>query len=115
MAKLLTFVETEVFRKSLDRQCSLSTLFAIQADLLENPARGSVIRRTGGLRKARIADARGNKGKSGGLRYIYLYLEKSGTIYLLHLFPKSMKVDLSDKDRSELSDLAASIKRTRKQ
>lgn len=41
---LLQFIETLVFRKRLDKLTDLSTLFAIQADLLENPRLGDVIK-----------------------------------------------------------------------
>ncbi len=59
---LLHFVETATFRKRLDKLADLNTLFAIQADLLENPKCGEVIQGCGGARKARIADLRGSKG-----------------------------------------------------
>ncbi len=34
---LLHFVETKVFRRRLDKLTDLTTLFAIQSDLIENP------------------------------------------------------------------------------
>ncbi|QQS40226.1 MAG: type II toxin-antitoxin system RelE/ParE family toxin [Acidobacteriota bacterium] len=110
MAKLLTFVETEVFRKSLDRHTDLSTLFAIQADLIEDPERGDLVPGTGGLRKARAADRRSRKGKRGGFRFIYLYLKEPGIVYLLYLYPKSAKADLTSEDKHALARLAAAIK-----
>ncbi len=111
MAKLLTFVETDVFRKRLDDLESMDVLFAIQADLLANPERGQVIRGTNGLRKARVGDPKRRKGKSGGFRYLYLSLEHIGIVYLVYLFPKSEKANLSDADKKELSTLVSLIKR----
>ena len=102
---LLHFVETVTFRRRLDKLADLNTLFAIQADLLENPKCGDVIKGCGGARKARVADARGSKGKSGGFRYIYLYLEKAETIYLFMLYPKNEKSDLSGDERKFLASL----------
>lgn len=81
--RLLHFVETTTFRKRLDKLADLNTLFAIQADLLENPKSGDVIQGCGGARKGRVGDQRGSKGKSGGFRYIYLYLEAAETITFL--------------------------------
>jgi len=71
---LLEFVETGIFRKRLDKLADLDLLFAIQADLLENPRLGDVIPGTNGARKARIGDRSQNRGKSGAFRYVYLYL-----------------------------------------
>lgn len=39
------------------------------------------------------------KGKSGGFRYIYLYLERAETIYLFMLYLKNEKADLSSDER----------------
>jgi len=110
MAKLLTFVETDVFRKRLDSLASIEILFEIQADLLEEPNRGRLINGTNGLRKARVGDPDRGKGKSGGFRYLYLFLEHAGLIYLVYLFPKREKANLSDSDKKELSELVAIIK-----
>lgn len=107
---LLHFVETLAFRKRLDKLADLNTLFAIQADLLENPKCGVVIKGCGGARKARVADFRGSRGKSGGLRYIYLYLERSDIVYLFMLYPKHEKSDLSGNEKKILAALVKQYK-----
>jgi len=76
---LLQFVETGIFRKRLDKLADLDLLFAIQADLLENPRLGDAIPGTNGARKARIGDGSQNRGKSGAFRYVYLTWRESGS------------------------------------
>ncbi|MFM9904829.1 MAG: type II toxin-antitoxin system RelE/ParE family toxin [Pyrinomonadaceae bacterium] len=88
----------------------LTTLFAIQADLLENPKRGEVIQGCGGVSKARIADARGSKGKRGGFRFIYLYLESVETVFLLMLYAKNERAVLSGDEKKIIATLAKQYK-----
>lgn len=63
----------------------MDVLGAIQEDLLKNPARGDLVQGLGGIRKARIANPLRGKGKRGGYRYLFLYLEKRSHIHLLYL------------------------------
>ena len=56
---------------------------------------------TGGIRKFRWAS--GNKGKSGGVRVIYYFHNESVPLFLLSLFAKSERANLS---RSECNELA---------
>lgn len=103
-------METALFHRRLDKFSDLSTLFAIQADLLEDPKRGDVMQGCGGARKARIADSSSSKGKRGGFRYIYIYLERPRIIYLLMLYPKNEKSDLSSDERKVIANLVKQYK-----
>jgi hypothetical protein len=58
---------------------------------------------TGGIRKLRWS--RGNKGKSGGVRVIYYYHDERIPLYLLTIFGKSERANLSKADRNELAKL----------
>jgi hypothetical protein len=51
------------------------------------------------------------KGKSGGFRYIYVYIVIAGTIYLIHFYGKSEKANLSKAERNELAKLVKELKR----
>ena len=62
----------------------------------------------GGARKGRIGDA--TKGKSGGFRYVYLYLEKAETIYLFILYAKNERADLSGEERKVLAAIVKEYK-----
>ena len=70
-----------------------------------HPAAGSLIKGTGGIRKLRWS-AQG-KGKSGGVRVIYYFHNESMPLFLLTLFGKGEKSDLSNAERNELARLTA--------
>lgn len=71
---------------------------ALQAFLSLSPDVGDVIRGSGGIRKIRWGSKR--RGKRGGIRVIYYWLGAEDCIYLLTLYDKGVKVDLT---RAELA------------
>ncbi|NOZ52306.1 MAG: type II toxin-antitoxin system RelE/ParE family toxin [Gammaproteobacteria bacterium] len=76
---------------------------AVISYLALHPLSGAIMRGTGGIRKLRWAS--GGKGKSGGVRVIYYYHGKSTPLFLLSLFGKSEKANLSKAERNELAKL----------
>ena len=72
-----------------------------QNALNANPRAGAVIQGTGGARKVRWADRGRGKGKSGGIRVIYLYVEEFDTILLLLAYNKQIP-DLTPKQKQTL-------------
>jgi hypothetical protein len=116
-AKLYTFYETPVFTAKLAQvagEDALPILYAIQADLLADPQRWPVVKGTGGARKGRAADPESDKGKSGSFRYLYLYLEHRGQIYLLYLFSKSGQADLNTDQKKTIAAMIEAIKKAQK-
>lgn len=105
-----TFVETGSFQRKVDKE-GPGTLRLIQAELLKNPEVGRVIQGTGGLRKVRIADPSRGKGKRGGYRVIYLDLARVERTYLLALYDKDEKDDISPDEKRVLRALVAELKR----
>lgn len=105
-----TFYETSIFSKRIDKLASIEVLYALQDDLIRNPQLGDVIQGTNGLRKARIADKKNNRGKSGSFRYIYLYLEKAEIIYLFMFYAKNEQDNLSAEEKKMLGVLANQYK-----
>ena len=83
----------------------------IQAELLKNPGIGAVIQGTGGLRKARVADASRGKGKRGGYRVIYLDLPAVERTYLLALYDKDEKDDISPEEKALLKSMVEKLKK----
>ncbi|MCL4772130.1 MAG: type II toxin-antitoxin system RelE/ParE family toxin [Burkholderiaceae bacterium] len=71
--------------------------------LAEHPKAGDVMEGTGGVRKLRWR--RGGQGKSGGVRVIYYYHDDLMPLYLLTLFAKGDKANLTKAERNDLSDL----------
>lgn len=58
-----------------------------QLYIMDNPDKGDIIKGSGGVRKIRWAI--NNKGKSGGVRVIYYWKDKSNEIWLLTLYAKN--------------------------
>ena len=64
--------------------------------LLENPIQGTPIRR--GAFKIRMPITSKHSGKSGGSRVITYYRDEQDTLYLLDIYDKSEKGNISPKD-----------------
>ncbi len=88
----------------------MQVLNVIQEDLLKNPIRGDLVQGLGGIRKARIANPLRGKGKRGGYRYLFLYLENRSHIHLLYLLDKGEQEDLSNDERQALRGLVGQIR-----
>jgi mRNA-degrading endonuclease RelE of RelBE toxin-antitoxin system len=104
------FIEASVFTKKVDTE-GRETLLAIQGELLERLESSPVIPGTGGLRKLRVSNASKGKGKRGGYRVIYLDLPEVERTYLLGLYGKGEKADLSQDEKKILKGLVERLKR----
>ncbi len=92
---------------------AVDVLNTIQADLIKSPTRGDVVRDLGGIRKARCSNPSRSKGKRGGYRYLFLYLENRDHIHLLYLLDKDEQEDLSNEERKALRMLVNEIKKAK--
>jgi hypothetical protein len=111
----VVYIESAAFTARLHQltgESALDVLSRIQDDLQKNPERGDLVQGLGGIRKARIGNPVRGKGKRGGYRYLFLYLENRGHIHLLFLLDKDEQVDLSNKERKALRDLVAAIRQS---
>jgi hypothetical protein len=109
----VVFVESKAFMRRLAELAGPlagDVLMAIQTGLLENPARGAMVRGLGGIRKARIANPQRGKGSRGGFRYMYLYIERKDHIHLLFLLDKNEQEDLDEKQRKILRTMVMELK-----
>ena len=83
-----------------------------QADLIDylavNPDVGDLIQGTGGLRKIRWSTQ--SDGKRGGARVIYYYYNDTLPLYLITVYKKSGKVDLTNSERHGLAKLVTLLK-----
>ena len=104
------FIESKVFSKQIS-ELSAGVLTNIQYDLVKNPECGDIVRGTHGVRKARVAEPGSSRGKSGSYRYLYLYLQHAGRIYLLYLFSKGEQADLSPDQVRMIGALSQQIRR----
>jgi hypothetical protein len=73
----------------------------------EHPEAGDVIQGTGGARKIRFA-GRG-RGKSGGYRVITFYSGRDLPVFLLTVFGKGERSDLSKAERNALAQLTKTL------
>ena len=69
--------------------------------LAEFPNAGTLMKNTGGIRKLRWAQY--GRGKSGGIRVIYYFHSELMPLYLLAVFGKNEKANLSKEERNLLA------------
>lgn len=98
-----TIAELPEFSRKALRLLSAVELQALITHLAEHPCAGVLIAGTGGIRKLRWV--REGMGKSGGVRIIHYYHNEHIPLYLLTVFGKNQKADLSKAEASELSKL----------
>jgi hypothetical protein len=77
-------------------------LQALERLIAADPEAGDVMRGAGGVRKVRFAPPSWNTGKSGAARVCYAVFASIGTVYLLTLFAKNEKSNLSDAEKATL-------------
>ena len=80
--------------------------------LAAHPKAGVIMRGTGGIRKLRWA--RAGMGKSGGVRVIYYYHDEQMTLYLLTMFGKGTKDNLTHAEQNALRRLVRTLIATRR-
>jgi mRNA-degrading endonuclease RelE of RelBE toxin-antitoxin system len=78
-------------------------------ELAKNPESGDPIPGTGGVRKIRLKSA--SKGKRGGFRVFYFYIQIKGRIYLFHILAKNEQEDITEDEKKALRDFANHFKR----
>lgn len=113
----MVYIESTAFTRRLQNlagDTAPQVLHSMQEDLLKNPSLGDMVRGLGGIRKARCSNPARGKGKRGGFRYLYLYLEDRGHIHLLYLLDKNEQADLSNEERAALRSMVEEIKRTKR-
>lgn len=103
----MEFIETPTFTRLVTALLTDDEYRDLQADLAVSPERGDIIRGGGGIRKLR--HAKGERGKSGGVRVIYFWNKEKEYIYLLLVYPKSKKDNLSAQEVAILRDIAKEL------
>ncbi len=106
-----TFIETTGFTRAISDFLPDNAYAKFQQRLMMNPDDGDVMPGCGGLRKARTADPKRGKGKRGGARVIYLHVPTAKRFYLLDIYGKDEKDDLSAGEKKQLRQLAEQLKK----
>jgi hypothetical protein len=93
----LTFIEADGFLDDWkELRLNDDDLRALEVLVGMQPKGHPVIRGTGGLRKLRFASVRRAKGKSGGVRVLYVYFDEYGIVLLLAAYAKSEQDDIPE-------------------
>lgn len=102
-------VETPSYLSDAERLFSPNERRAIVDRLAADPTCGVIIPGSGGIRKVRFGF--GGRGKSGGARIIYLFSGEKLPVFVLAVFAKNDKANLSAAERNALARLATEIVR----
>ena len=89
----MVIIETSVFTRQVDALLSDEQYRKLQAALVGTPTLGPLIKGSGGLRKVRWALP--GMGKRGGVRVIYYWAVNEEQLFMLLLYPKSERDDLT--------------------
>ncbi len=100
---LYSFRETRWFTKQVSKLLTDDEYSKLQWRLIEFPDAGDVIKASGGIRKIRQS-AKG-KGTRGGARVIYYFAGENQEIFMLDIYAKNEKEDLSIEQIRELKNL----------
>lgn len=108
--QLHTIVELNSFRRAAEK-CGFTDkeILDIIEYLAANPNAGDEISGTGGCRKIRYKLEGNNKGKSGGARIITLFTGDDLPIFLITVFSKNQKINLTKSERNDLKKITSKI------
>ena len=103
----MEFIETSVFTRMVVALLSDDEYRKLQNELADNPERGDLVKGGGGIRKMRYSMQ--GRGKSGGVRVIYYWVKSDHLIYMLVVYPKSKKDNLTDKETAALREFVKEL------
>ena len=104
----VTVAETAVFLRQAGALWTEDEGFEFVDFIARNPEAGDLIPGSGGVRKVRWG--RRGSGKRGGVRVIYFYHDPVMPLYLLMIYAKAQRDDLSPDARRTVQTLVARLK-----
>ncbi len=108
-----TVAETPTFTRQSEKLFNADEKRELIDYLAENPLAGDEIPGTGGVRKVRFAAS--GRGKRGGARIIYYYLDDDMPVYALLAYAKNAKTDMTADDKKAVRLLTKALKMARKE
>ena len=102
-----TVGETPTYLKAAEVLYTEAERASIIATLARDPEAGDIMPGTGGFRKLRLA--RAGMGKRGGARLVYLYGGENFPIFLITIYAKGEKGNLSKAEQNTLAKMAKSF------
>jgi hypothetical protein len=107
---LLTFIPTGHFLANWSRLGLVEgDMIDLERRIMAAPSSAPVISGTGGLRKLRFAASRSGRGKSGAFRTCYFYFAADGVVFLVDIYGKNEKADLTRAERNAFAALVPSL------
>ncbi len=107
-----TFIQTEEFSRRWDALgLDDEILRKLEIDIMKNPDKYPIMQGTGGLRKARIV-IDDNKGKSSGGRVCFVDFVFAETVYLITVYGKKEKANLSKAERNNIKKAIEMLKKS---
>jgi hypothetical protein len=103
----LKVIEARSFSRDADQILSRDQLEVLRQDVATLRQLGSVIKGSGGLRKMRCGT--GHKGKRGGARVIYYYGGDHMPVFLVAIYAKSEKEDVSSGALKDMRQYVARV------
>jgi mRNA-degrading endonuclease RelE of RelBE toxin-antitoxin system len=106
----MTVVETPFFLRKAAILLNEEERSELVVFLGMNPEAGELVPETGGVRKVRWA-AQG-KGKRGGVRVIYYFHSETFPLFLLTVYAKNQRANLTKAERNEFKRLVPLLVKT---
>ena len=105
---MITVVELPGYIKKVNTCLTADNQKSLVDYLAVYPESGVIMENTGGIRKLRWATE--NSGKSGGVRVIYYYFNETIPLYLVAMFKKNEKSNLTKAERNDLAAIVELLK-----
>ena len=103
MRRPVSVIELAGYRRRAVELLSIEEQEAVINLIAYEPSCGDLMPGTGGLRKVRIS--RGGRGKRGGARVVYYFHANDVPIFLLAVYAKNEKADLTAAEKKEFASL----------
>lgn len=99
-----TFIQTNEFSKNWEELgFDDEDLRKLELEIMKNPQIGPIVRGTGKLRKMRFSFP--DRGKSGSVRVCYVDFVIQETIYLVTVYSKKQKDNLTQTERNNIKKM----------
>ena len=99
----MEIIRTRTYERKANKLLNEIEATTAEDEICRAPQKWPLISGMAGIRKARAA--RGASGKSGGVRIIYYYWLNEETVYLLDIYAKNEKENLSASEKKVLREL----------
>ena len=104
----ITVAETPLFVRQANDVWDAAEREEFVDFIARNPEAGDVIPETGGVRKLRWR--RAGTGKRGGVRVVYFYYDPDSPLYLLLVYAKAEREDITPEEKRTVRKLTVALK-----